>query len=166
MESGVLSRTTKIWYRKKEETMCNYVFKPFDDDHKIEVHGSDATKMFHAVCFDCNLTLCSQVSEVKAKEAKAHHRSIFQSLGKLEPYMKFFPRCACFTEYLDTLGEDELDATLELAFEIEDLIESRMTDGIREEAVAAAMLESELLLEPTLLKRAKNIYVEELHKLL
>lgn len=146
--------------------MCNYFFKPLYEQHKVEVHGNKETDRFHAVCMDCNVYLLVTGTEAEALEVKANHFAIFESLEKLEPFSKFMPRCACYSEYLNSLDEAELDAEIDLAYEIEEFIQVRMNGGIEEEVVAASMLEVELFLDPTLLKEAKGIYQLELLKLL
>jgi len=142
--------------------MCNFHYMPIDGQHAIEVHGDTSTDVFHSICLDCNVYLLVQGSEVEAQAAKANHESFFQGLSQLEVFSKFMPRCACYTEHLDTLGNDELDAEIDLAFEIEEFIENRLADGVLAEVLAAELLEMELLDDPTKLKHAKEIYEEAL----
>jgi hypothetical protein len=150
----------------KEETMCNFHYKPNDDQHSIELHGNKSTDQFHAICLDCNVYLQVQGSEVEAQAAKANHESIFRGLSQLEVFSKFLPRCACYTEHLDSLADDELDAEIDTAYEIEEFIETRIAGGVLLEVLAAEILEMELMDDPTQLKNAKQIYQEALEALI
>ena len=145
--------------------MCDYYYKPLDH-HSVEVHGNKEANKFHAICLDCNVYLLIQGTEEDAQNAKVRHDSVFQELAAMEPFNKFMPRCACYSDYLDTLDETGLDAEIELSCEVEEFIEARKSDGITEEVHAATMLEVELALNPTSLKDAKEIYRIELVNLL
>jgi len=151
---------------RKKLTMCNYFFKPLDNQHAIEVHGHKETNNFHAICLDCNVYLLPQGTEEQALEAKAKHVATFQDLAELEPFSMFMPRCACYSEYLGTLDEPELDAQIDLAYDIEEFIFTRMSEGTWAEQKAALLLEGELLRNPTSLKDAKAFYMDELYKLI
>lgn len=82
--------------------MCNF-FKPHYEQHQVEVYGNKETDRFHTVCMDCNVYLLATGAEAEAVEAKVMHFAILASLEMLEPFTKFMPRCARYSEYLDSL---------------------------------------------------------------